>query len=278
MVHSPVTKLPSPRDNHRRGNLFNTLYACSIMEYFKTGIKGFDIIMDKGLPDKTAIVLHGPVGTGIRVFAQQFLYSGLQMGAHGIYFTSERPGDEVIEDMKFYNWNVDDYIKKRQLIFIDAYTTKYEKSYSADLDILKELVWDVGASNQLRMALIKHLERFQSENVKQIRCVIDSLSSLFRTENPEDVIDLFEIIQIGARKYGGTYFFVLDRGVHEEHLVNTLLYLADGIFEVSTRERGSELEHTMRIQKLRNMIFSTKLIPYIIGEEGLVVETTERII
>ena len=234
--------------------------------------------MEKGLPNNTAIILHGPVGTGIRVFAQQFLYSGLQMGAHGIYFTSERPSEEVKDDMKFYNWSVDDYVKKRQLIFIDAYTTKYEMSYSPDLDILKELVWDVGASNQLRMALIKHLEKFSQDKVKQLRVVIDSLSSLFRTEDPEDVIDLFEIIQINARKYGGVYFFILDKGVHEERLVNTLLYLADGIFEFSTRERGSELEHTMRIQKLRNMIFSTKLIPYIISEEGLVVETTERII
>lgn len=234
--------------------------------------------MDKGLPDKTAIIMHGPVGTGIRVFAQQFLYSGLVLGAHGIYFTSERPGEEIVEDMKFYNWNVDEYVKKKQLIFIDAYTTKYEKSYSTDLDILKELVWDVGPSNQLRMVLTKYLERFASSHVAQIRVIIDSLSSLMRTENPEDVVDLFEIIQIAARRYGGIYFFILDRGVHEERLVNTLLYLADGIFEFSTRERGSELEHTMRIQKLRNMIFSTKLIPYIISEEGLVVETTERII
>jgi KaiC/GvpD/RAD55 family RecA-like ATPase len=248
------------------------------MQYFKTGIKGFDIIMDKGLPDKTAVILHGPAGTGIRVFAQQFLYSGLQMGAHGIYFTAERPCDEIVEDMKFYDWNVEDYMKKKQLTFIDAYTTKYEQSYSSDLEILKELVWDVGASNQLRMGLMKHLERLAQEKVTQIRCIIDSLSSLFRTEEPEDVIDLFEIIQIAARRYGGIYFFLLDRGVHQERLVNTLLYLADGIFEFSTRERGSELEHTMRIQKLRNMIFSTKLIPYIISEEGLVVETTERII
>ncbi len=248
------------------------------MEYFKTGIKGFDIIMDKGLPNKTTIILHGPPGTGIRVFGQQFLFSGLQLGAHCIYFTSERPGREIMDDMRFYDWEVEDYVKKRQLIFIDAYTTKYEKSYSSDLDILKDIVWDVGASNQLRMALIKHLEQFTKENVKQVRCVIDSLSALFRTENPEEVIDLFEIIQMAARKYGGTFFFILDKGVHEEHLVNTLLYLADGIFEFTTRERGSELEHVMRIQKLRNMIFSTKLIPYIIGEEGLVVETTERII
>lgn len=248
------------------------------MQYYKTGIKGFDIIMDKGLPDKTAIILHGPAGTGIRVFGQQFLYAGLQMGAHGIYFTAERPSDEIVEDMKFYDWDVDGYAKKKQLTFIDAYTTKYEKSYSADLEILRELVWDVGASNQLRMALLKHLDRLSKENVTQIRCVIDSLSSLMRTENAEDVIDLFEIIQTTARRYGGIYFFILDQGVHEEHFVNTLLYLADGIFEFSTRERGSELEHTMRIQKLRNMIFSTKLIPYIISEEGLVVETTERII
>lgn len=234
--------------------------------------------MDKGLPDKTAIILHGPSGTGIRVFGQQFLYSGLQMGSHGIYFTAERPSEEIVEDMKFYDWDVEDYLKKRQLAFIDAYTTKYEQSYSSDLEILKELVWDVGASNQLRMALMKYLERLSKEKVTQIRCVVDSLSSLFRTEDPEDVIDLFEIIQMAARKYGGIYFFILDRGVHEERLVNTLLYLADGIFDFSTRERGSELEHTMRIQKLRNMIFSTKLIPYSISEEGLVVETTERII
>jgi KaiC/GvpD/RAD55 family RecA-like ATPase len=248
------------------------------MQYFKTGIKGFDIIMDKGLPDKTCIILHGPSGTGIRVFGQQFIYSGLQQGAHCIYFTSERASSEIMDDMKFYDWDIGEYVKNKQLSFIDAYTAKFEQSYSADLDFLKEIVWDVGASNQLRMVLMRNLERLENQKVTQIRCVIDSLSSLFRTENPEDVIDLFESIQIAVRQYGGIYFFILDRGVHDDRLVNTILYLADGIFDFSTRERGSELEHVMRIQKLRNMIYSTKLIPYIISEEGLVVETTERII
>ncbi|MBU7022590.1 MAG: MEDS domain-containing protein [Theionarchaea archaeon] len=248
------------------------------MQYFKTGIKGFDIIMDKGLPDGTTIILHGPPGTGIRVFGQQFIYSGLQLGAQCIYFTSERSSSEIKDDMKFYDWDVDKYVEKKQLTFIDAYTTRYEKSYSQDLDIFKELVWDVGASNQLRLALSKHLEQMTGQKGSEIRCMIDSLSSLFRTENPEDVIDLFEIIQMDAKKYGGIYLFILDKGVHDERLVNTLLYLADGIFDFSTRERGSELEHVMRVQKLKNMIFSTKLIPYIISQEGVVVETTERII
>lgn len=249
------------------------------MEYFKTGIKGFDIIMEKGLPDRTTIILHGPPGTGIRVFGQQFLYAGMEkMDAHGVYFTAERSSEEIIDDVKFYDWDLQKYIEKNQLTFIDAYTTKYEKRYSVDLEIFRELVWDVGASNQLRIALTKHLEQFNEQGISHIRCVIDSLSSLFRTENPEDVIDLFEIIQIAARKYGGIYFFILDKGVHDEQQVKTLLYLADGIFDFDTRERGSEMEHVMRIQKLKNMIFSTKLIPYFISREGVVVETTERII
>jgi KaiC/GvpD/RAD55 family RecA-like ATPase len=56
------------------------------------------------------------------------------------------------------------------------------------------------------------------------------------------------------------------------------MHIADGVIDFTTHQRGSELENVLRVRKLRNMIYSTKMIPYVIQQKGMVIETTERIL
>ncbi|MFQ6088938.1 MAG: RAD55 family ATPase [Candidatus Methanofastidiosia archaeon] len=258
------------------------------MYYYKTGIEGLDILLNKGIPDKTTIIFYGNTGTGIKVFTQQFLFSGLMQNdlTYGIYFTAERPAAEIANDMNFYNWKIDQFVKQKKLFFIDAYTARHEKKFSGELSRYQGMDWDMGAANQLRMVLLKKMTELNDMRGEferkgkhlEIRGVIDSLSALLMNHSLDEVIDLFEAIQINVRRYGGIYIFLLVEGMHDPETVATLSHMADGIFDFSTKERGPELENVIRIKKLRNMIYSTKLIPYAITRDGIVIENVERII
>jgi KaiC/GvpD/RAD55 family RecA-like ATPase len=60
-----------------------------VVERVKTGIPGFDEILNGGIPKRNVILLSGGPGTGKSIFSMQFLWNGLQMGEPGIYVALE---------------------------------------------------------------------------------------------------------------------------------------------------------------------------------------------
>lgn len=261
------------------------------MDEYKLGIHGLDFALGKGIPDKMVVILHGVPGTGIEVFAQQFLYYGLLSGETGFYFTSEKSAETILTDMEFYKWDFKEYkelnldstskvpaprefMSQGKLHFIDSYSMKLERKYMEEIPSLRGISWDMGAANHLSF----FMKKYMTETKGKKRGIVDSLSNLLRTEEADVVIELFEDIQMKARKHGGIYFFLLVEGMHDPTVVNTFMHIADGVLDFTTHMRGSELDNVIRVRKLRNMIYSTKMIPYVIQQKGMVVETTERIL
>jgi KaiC/GvpD/RAD55 family RecA-like ATPase len=261
------------------------------MDDYKLGIHGLDFALGKGIPDRMVIILNGIPGTGTEVFAQQFLYYGLLAGETGFYFTSEKSAETILADMEFFKWDFKEYselkldltskiptphefMKQGKLHFIDSYSMKQERKYVEELPNLRGISWDMGSLNHLSFFLKKYIRETNGKK----RAIIDSLSHLLRNEETDVVVELFEDIQLNARKYGGIYIFLLVEGMHEPTVVNTFMHIADGVIDFTTHQRGSELENVLRVRKLRNMIYSTKMIPYVIQQKGMVIETTERIL
>ena len=94
----------------------------------------------------------------------------------------------------------------------------------------------------------------------------------------KEVLDLLEMFLIAVRKYGGLHFLILVRGMHDEKFVTALKHLCDGVIEFERRERGTRLEGTMRIPKLRGLYKVDKLIAYGIEERGIAIETAMRVV
>ncbi len=241
---------------------------------YKIGIPLLDNALGEGFPDKTVIVLSGPPGSGFSIFAQQFLYYGLKNSENGIYFTSEESPSEVAQEMKFFGWEIEGYIKEKRLKFIDAYTPRYQ-SISKDEITEGYWTWDVGAANQLRVLFSEYIKNFEN---KRCRGIVDSFSYLLRVNKFDEMVDLFETVQLTIKKYGGVYFFLVVEGMHEEKIVSTINHMADGVIQFKINERGSKIERYMKILKLKRTIYSSRLIPYRIADMGIELETTERIL
>ncbi|MEM5830349.1 MAG: ATPase domain-containing protein [Candidatus Aenigmatarchaeota archaeon] len=59
------------------------------MRRVKTGIPGLDDLLNGGIPERNVVLLSGGPGTGKTIFAQQFLWNGLQMEENGVYVALE---------------------------------------------------------------------------------------------------------------------------------------------------------------------------------------------
>jgi KaiC/GvpD/RAD55 family RecA-like ATPase len=67
-------------------------------------------------------------------------------------------------------------------------------------------------------------------------------------------------------------------GMHDNIVENNLKNVCDGVIEFRMRERGSEIERSILIRKMRGMIPLNRTIPYNVTEKGIELETTTRVL
>ena len=102
----------------------------------RTGIPGFDLIVDGGLKEGKTIVLSGESGSGKSTFGMQFLHNGASdFEEPGIFVTLTQSPQDLISDFRGYGWNIEQLIEKEKILIVDARPFKMndEVSYSGGL-------------------------------------------------------------------------------------------------------------------------------------------------
>ena len=85
----------------------------------KTGIEGFDTLVEGGLLQGRQYLLSGSPGSGKTTFGVQFLAAGALEGEAGAYIALSESIDTIRQDMLRYNLHVDELENKKKLLFID---------------------------------------------------------------------------------------------------------------------------------------------------------------
>jgi KaiC/GvpD/RAD55 family RecA-like ATPase len=83
----------------------------------KTGIEGFDEIIEGGLIKDRQYLISGSPGSGKSTFGVQFLVTGALAGEAGAYVGLNESVDTIIEDMSRYNLHIDELVNKKKLLF-----------------------------------------------------------------------------------------------------------------------------------------------------------------
>lgn len=72
----------------------------------KTGIEGFDIVLNGGMARRRFILLEGAPGTGKTTIATQFLLAGIKGGERGLYITLSETEDELRAGAASHGWDL----------------------------------------------------------------------------------------------------------------------------------------------------------------------------
>jgi circadian clock protein KaiC len=86
-----------------------------IIRRVKTGIPGFDTLLEGGIPGGFVVVVTGPPGTGKTTFSLQFLMEGLKNNERCIYFSFEENLEQLINSAARFGWDIAGYIDKGYL-------------------------------------------------------------------------------------------------------------------------------------------------------------------
>jgi circadian clock protein KaiC len=91
------------------------------MRKLRTGIPGFDLIAQGGLPLGRTTLVAGTAGSAKTVFATQFLAEGIQkFGQAGVFVTFEETPDDIAQNLAAFNWDVRQWEREGKWAFVDA--------------------------------------------------------------------------------------------------------------------------------------------------------------
>jgi circadian clock protein KaiC len=226
----------------------------------RTGIPGFDLIVDGGLRAGKTIVLSGESGSGKSTFGMQFLHNGaLDFEEPGIFVTLTQSPQELISDFHSYGWNIEKLVDEEKIMIIDARPFKVNDDSFESGDVLYE-------SEPFPFT---HLTQLILQGIKKIhakRLVVDSLSVLsiqygnqFNTRQGIQKM----IHSLDERKC--TSIFIsenLDSRTPPEW------YAASGIVILNHVQKTNTMERSIQVIKMRGTKHSEQVYPIRFNENG----------
>ncbi len=198
------------------------------MEKIKTGIPGFDEIAGGGFIKNRNILVQGEAGTGKTTFSMQYLVEGIrQYNENGLFISLEYDPIFLIEDMKAYNWSINEYTRENKLSIV-APKGGLENPSNMNVDDLINFIFE------------------ETDKVNAKRLVIDSLNSLefifSKTENYRK-----EMIRFNSLIGDLECTTLLISELHN----NIYTYLSHGVINLFYTKVGANRLRGIEVRKMR---------------------------
>ena len=131
----------------------------------KTGIPGFDLISNGGLPKGRTTLISGTAGSAKTVIACQFLAEGITKGnENGVFITFEEPPHDIQQNMLSFGWDINRWEREGKWTFVDA-------SPQPESEVVETGSYDLGA-------LLARIE-YAVQKIEAKRLSLDSLGAIF---------------------------------------------------------------------------------------------------
>ena len=234
-----------------------------LLSKVRSGVDGFDELVNGGLPRGQSVLVTGGTGTGKSTLAMQFVYRGAKVyDEPGIYVTMEESVPSILKNTASYGWDIESLQKKDKIALFDASPAVSGQLRRVDVtDIFSNIstLWKkIGA----KRIVIDPITVFgmQAENQMQLRQDLIRFSSLlkqldatimFVTEIPEE--------SQGLSRYG----------IEE--------FISDGVVVLYYSKVGGLRVRGIEIRKMRGSPHKEGTFPIKIGEAGLVVYPSGKI-
>ena len=230
----------------------------------RTGILGFDELIQGGLLENRVYILCGPPGSGKTTFGVQYLASGAAKNQIGLFVSLVENPVHIVNDMSHYTFDVRKWSKAKKLYFMDMgpLSHKESKSLKASDSGAAQDDYVLSASD-----LLDKLERV-IEKINAKRLVIDSLMTVkYSSGDPQlEKKEMTRFIR-SLKDFGCTT--VLLSEMVDPDAYNVEHFLAHGvIFLHNFFEKGS-MTRAIQILKMRGIKHDCAMRSISFTDDGL---------
>jgi|GEM_PF-227567 len=227
-------------------------------ERVATGISGFDEVIEGGVIKNSCTLVGGGAGCGKTIFCMQFLVNGIDMfDEKGIYITFEETIEDIIEEFRRFNWDIEKKIKDKKLVILHFSPEEVNKFLESGGGIVRDTI----------------------ESIDAKRLVIDSLTAftlLFKDElaTRKAVLNLFESMS----KWNVTTLLTSEQEPDPDKHQSTLMeFEVDGVILLYNVRKGDIRERSLEVFKMRATQHSAKIFPMKIDDTGIIIYPEETI-
>lgn len=230
------------------------------IEKIATGIPGFDIVAQGGLPVSRATLIAGTAGSGKTVFVTHFLAAGIEhFGEGAVLITFEDSPADIRQNMLSFGWDIAGWEKESKWAFVDVSPAPNEEA---------EVVgsYDLGGL----LSRIEHAVR----KTKAKRVALDSLNALFVKFADRALIrsELFRITN-ALKSMGVTVLFTAERT--EDYGAITQFgieeFVADNVIILRNILTDERRRRTIEILKFRGTTHERGETPFTVTEHGIII-------
>lgn len=224
----------------------------------KTGIPGFDGLLQGGVPQGFSLLACGAPGTGKTIFGLAFAFNGAkQFNETGLYVTIEEQAEKLRDQARQFGWDTVALEKQGKFFFLkipidvqnyDVFKTiaTAVKKTGAKRIVLDSLsILDINASMySVPVQMLPEKDRYYANNEVQLRDMKGQLDKQFI------YLLINRINQLGA-----TVLYLTDSidGEHNYWTRDTVSeFVCDGVVKLDVRDFGKTIVRTIEIKKMRN--------------------------
>lgn len=221
-------------------------------QYVKTGIAGFDKLLEKGIPKGSSTIICGGPGSGKTIFCLQTLNYAASKGEKCMYMTFEESPERLKEHMHDFGWHPENHEKKGNLIIKKFSPFEVTRQVEAMLEQAKgELLIDIKPllfpkEFKPDWIFVDSLSAIASAFIGKedtYRIYIEQLFRLFEDMNATSFL-ISETVDV-VTKFSSS-------GVEE--------FLADGVIVLYNIKHGNVRENAIEIVKIRGAGFDKKIV------------------
>jgi len=108
-------------------------------------------------------------------------------------------------------------------------------------------------------------------------CIIDPFTSLFIDSDVDELINTLNSFMASSRKDNRIFLLTSDMGVIPGRAERIMRSLVDGVIQLLVAYSGDRINRFINIPKLNGTQPLDRMIPFTVGEEGIAMDTRERI-
>ena len=243
------------------------------MDSLKTGVPGFDVLIDSGgIPRCVSVLVSGGPGSGKTTFCLQTIAYGASIGEKCVYLYFEESEERLKGHMRGFGWNPEELENSGNLII--KRMDPFEISRSVEALLAK-------ARGELLIE-IDEIGGLIPKDFKPDRIVLDSLSAVAAAFAGRDegyriyIEQLFKALE----KIGATSFMITEINLDMNQFSRSGIeeFLSDGVIAFYNIRRGNSRVSATEIIKLRGTSHKKKIVPFSIATgKGIEVYPTEEI-
>ena len=212
----------------------------------KTGIPGFDEIINGGIPRENLVVISGDPGSGKTILCIEFLYQGVvKYNEPGVFISLEESEEDVIKIAADFGWDLQTLLDqgKLEIITVELY----------DFDKLKNTIADA-------------IQRIGARHL-----VVDP-GVVFRLYFERELDARKRILSLGRmlKKSGCTTIITNEISMDKRSsLFGLEEYVADGVILLYHTKLEDHFIRSIGVLKMRGTKITEKLHPIRISENGI---------